>query len=95
MTISSKTLVELDGWKVRKVYDNDQFSHFVLEVPMDKGHASNQFLNVRASDGLLMLQRNNTTTVSFSGIIDGENTYDDNADMPKLIFETLKNIGPY
>mgnify|MGYP006266132403 len=95
MTISSENLVKLDGWKVRKVFDDDQFSHFVLEIPMDKGHASNPFLNVRASDGILLLQRNNTTAVSFTGVIGGNNTYNDDADMPKLIFETLKNIGPY
>ena len=95
MEIRSETLVEQNGWKIRKVYDDDQFSHFKLEVPMDKGYASNPFLNVRASGGILLLQRNNTTSVSFTGVIDGSNTYDDNADMPKLIFETLKNIGPY
>jgi len=95
MTIRSETLVEEDSWKVRKIFVDGQFSHFVLEVPMDRGHASNPFLNVRASGGILSLRRNNTTSVSFSGVIYGNNKYKDGADMPKLIFETLKNIGPY
>lgn len=95
MVISSEMVTEVDGWRVKKLFDDGEFTHYVLNHPMDKGHATNPFTEVRASGGLLSLMRNGETSVTFTGVIGGTNTYHDDADMPKEVFETLKEIGPY
>jgi len=95
MTLSSETVVEVDRWRIKKLFKDGEFSHYVLNVPMDRGHATNPFVNVKASGGLLSLRRDNNTSVTFTGVIDGLNTYREDADMPKRVFDELKQIGPY
>lgn len=96
MTITSEVLVESDNWKVTKIYDDGEFSHYVCEYPMEKGHTSVPFNSVRASGGILSLRRNGERSCSFTGVIDGTNSYvGDDAPMPRQLFFQLKSIGPY
>lgn len=95
MVISSETVVEVDGWEIRKLYDDGEFTHYALEQPMERGHATYPMDEVRASGGLLSVMRNGETSVTFTGVIDGMNTYKEGADMPQRVFAELKRIGPY
>lgn len=95
MVISTELVAEVGRWRVKKLFSDGEFTHYVLNVPMDKGHATNPFDEVRASGGLLSLMRNGETSVTFTGVIGGSNTYQERSDMPREIFEVLQDIGPY
>jgi len=96
MTISSDVMVSEDGWEIKKLYEDGEFSHYVLTHELENGHTTNPFNEVRASGGLLQLNYNGERSVTFTGVISGNNTYEDEvADMPEAVFEKLKMIGPY
>lgn len=96
MVISSDVMVEVDGWIIKKLFNDGDFSHYVLKHELDNGSSTNPFDEVHASGGLLSLDRNGERSVTFTGVIDGLNTYKEGeADMPREVFEELKRIGPY
>lgn len=96
MALSSETIIEVDGWRIKKVFHDGEFSHYVLNQDMDNGHSTNPFDEIRASGGLLKLNYEGSNSVTFTGVIDGSNTYrEDDSDMPREVFQELKEIGPY
>lgn len=96
MVVSSETVVEVDGWRIKKLFEDGEFSHYVLNHEIGSGHSTSPFDEVHASGGLLSLEYNGERSVTFTGVIDGLNTYkEDEADMPREVFEELKDIGPY
>ena len=96
MVLSSEVIAEADGWRVKKMVCDGEFSHYVLNHELESGHATNSFDEVHATGGLLKLKRNGETTVTFTGVIDGLNTFiEEDSDMPIEIFGTLVDIGPY
>jgi hypothetical protein len=96
MTLSSEVVIESEGWKIKKLFSDGEFTHYVLNYEMENGHSTIPFDEVRASGGLLSLNYEGSRSVTFTEVIDGLNTYVGyKADMPKCIFEELKRIGPY
>jgi hypothetical protein len=96
MTLTSEVLVEVDGWKIKKLFTDGAFTHYALNHELENGHSTNPFDEVRASGGLLSLYYNGEKSVTFTGVISGSNTYNEGeSDMPQEVFEQLKEIGPY
>lgn len=95
MTVSSEILIEEGDWKIKKLFEDGEFSHHVINYEMENGRSASPFDEVHASGGLLELDYNGERSVTFTGVIDGTNTYTEDADMPKAVFHALKLIGPY
>lgn len=89
-------MIESGDWRIREIYDDEGLSHYALIQEQEHGHSTTPFDEVRAGGGLLKLYYEGSASKTFSGVIDGLNTYnDDGADLPKEIFTELKEIGPY
>lgn len=102
--ISTKAIVDADGWKVREITDTGTKNknidnpdiRLALIVPINNGTVNIPFDEVRASGGLLELYNNGECVSTFTEAIDGLNKHTgDESSIPKPVFEKLKEIGPY
>lgn len=96
MSLEKEVVVESGDWRIRKISNGGEFSHYALIEEEEHGHSTTPFDEVRATGGLLKLNFEGSNSKTFTGVIDGSNTYnDDGADLPEEIFMELKEIGPY
>ena len=96
MVLTTEILVAAEGWTLEKIFHDGTFSHYVLDHELANGQQTTLFDEVNASGGLLHLSRDGSVSVSFNNVIDGSNEYAEaDADMPRDVFEALREIGPY
>lgn len=68
---------------------------YVLSYENNGMKISLPFDEVRASGGLLHLNRNDERSGTFNHVLDGMNRRQERAEMPTSIYQKLQDIGPW
>lgn len=97
--IESDTVLEKEGWQLDKIInivEDESEEWWVLRKDVGGGtRTSMPFDSVYVTGGLIVLRRKGESTSIIKGALTGGNEYAPDTDIPIVIVEKLKEIGPW